>query len=282
MTKRDTRCELARTQPFLKWPGGKRWLVAQLADIVRDVEFSTYREPFLGSGALFFALKPRRAILSDINAELINTYRQVKYKSAQLAETLQALPVNRPTYERMRASIGGPVLERATRFLYLNRTAFGGMYRVNENGGFNVPYGGGDRTPAPLWERSLLKQARTPLRYAKLQTMDFESSLAEARKGDLVYCDPTYTVAHNNNGFIRYNEHNFSWADQERLARCCRSAACRGAFVLVSNAYHPEVLDIFRPPRNITVSRTSRLCPDISHRRKVDEYIFIFPPATRR
>jgi DNA adenine methylase len=151
------------------------------------------------------------------------------------------------------------------------------MYRLNRHGEFNVPFGK-DRTPAPLWEQDLLMSSARALRRAKLVALDFEQAISEANRGDLVYCDPTYTVAHNNNGFVRYNERNFLWEDQKRLARSCHSASARGALVIVSNAYHGEVLDLFSPPQHIAVTRTSRLCPEIEHRRNVDEYLFIFPP----
>jgi DNA adenine methylase len=267
-------------QPFLKWPGGKRWLVPTLIQIIGTQEFETYREPFLGGGALFFSLRPKQCVLSDVNSDLINTYRQVKNNTRDLLRHLQRLPVDQATYDRFRQQRAGTTLERAIRFLYLNRTAFGGMYRLNQDGAFNVPFGGGERTTAPLWKYDLLRSAARVLRTSKLQAVDFEEALSAAAKGDLVYCDPTYTVAHNNNGFIRYNERNFSWEDQNRLARCCRAAASRGALVLVSNAYHDEVLRVFDPPQHLVVSRPSRLCPQIEHRRTIDEFIFLFPPRT--
>jgi len=264
-------------QPFLKWPGGKRWLVPTLLDLVRRYNCVTYREPFLGGGALFFALRPTLAELSDINPDLINTYRQVKYKAAALSAQLRNIPVDEKTYIALRSQQGGTVIERAVRFLYLNRTAFSGMYRLNRAGRFNVPFGGGERTTAPLWEAELLRVAARALRTARLETMDFEVAMSRADEGDFVYCDPTYTVAHNNNGFVRYNERNFSWEDQERLARSCRDAVSRGATVVVSNAYHHEVLRLFGPPVHTVVSRISRLCPLREHRRSVEEYLFVYP-----
>ena len=266
-------------QPFLKWPGGKRWLVSSLIQMIGQQEYGTYREPFLGGGALFFALRPKQAVLSDVNADLINTYRQVKNHSKELLQRLQSLPINQATYDRFRKQETGSKLEKAIRFLYLNRTAFGGMYRLNEQGNFNVPFGGGERTTAPLWKYGLLTSAASALRTSKLCAVDFEEALSVAVKGDLVYCDPTYTVAHNNNGFIRYNERNFSWEDQKRLARCCRDASSRGVLVLVSNAYHAEVLRLFDPPQHLVVTRPSRLCPQIEHRRTIDEFVFVFPPS---
>ena len=279
--QRSTRQPAAHSphvQPFLKWPGGKRWLVPELLKIIGEYQYVTYREPFLGGGALFFALRPQRSVLSDINSDLINTYRQVKNRASELLKQLRPLPIDQLTYDGLRECSPKSSLQRAVRFLYLNRTAFGGMYRLNRLGEFNVPFGGGERTTAPLWECDLLTSSARALSGAKLLTADFEAALSDARKGDLVYCDPTYTVAHNNNGFIRYNERNFSWEDQKRLSRSCHSASARGVLVIVSNAYHREVLDLFAPPQHVAVARTSRLCPDVTRRRSVDEFLFVFPP----
>lgn len=250
----------------------------ELIKIIAKYDYVTYREPFLGGGALFFALRPKHSILSDINSDLINAYRQVRLKTKILLEELKPLPISKTAYDALRESCPTSPLQRAVRFIYLNRTAFGGMYRLNQKGKFNVPFGGGERTAAPLWNRDLITFSARALRGAKLLTADFEEVLSESKKGDVVYCDPTYTVAHNNNGFIRYNERNFSWADQKRLSTSCRLASDRGALVIVSNAYHKEVLDLFSPPRHTTVTRTSRLCPAAKHRRSVSEYIFVFPP----
>lgn len=262
--------------PFLKWPGGKRWLVPTLLNTIQRFDFGTYYEPFLGGGAFFFALKPIRSVLSDINEDLIKTYRQVKYYPSDLIRRLQDLPVTKRTYDYQRKHVPRRARDRAVRFLYLNRTAFGGMYRLNQTGEFNVPFGGGERTPAPLWESGLLRKASRALRSSKLEVCDFEDAINRARSGDLVYCDPTYTLA-NNNGFIRYNEKNFLWADQKRLARCCQEAAGRGATVIVTNAFHHDVLKLFDPPQHFVVSRHSCLCPRVEYRNVAEEYVFIFP-----
>ena len=168
------------------------------------------------------------------------------------------------------------MIHRAVRFLYLNRTAFSGMYRLNKQGHFNVPYGGGQRTPKPLWEKNLLKIACHALQSSTLTTMDFEESIQNAGENDLIYCDPTYTTAHNNNGFIRYNEQNFSWADQIRLADACQKASERGAIVIVSNAYHCEIAKLYPNAQTCVLERMSCLCPKTSKRNAVKEYLFVF------
>ena len=248
-----------------------------LLTTIRRFSFKTYYEPFLGGGALFFTLRPLCSVLSDINRDLINTYLQVKHHPSDLIRKLQTIPVTKKTYDFQRKHLPSQALELAVRFLYLNRTAFGGMYRLNQTGEFNVPFGGGERTPAPLWESGLLPKASLALQSSRLEVCDFEVVINRAESGDLVFCDPTYTVAHNNNGFIRYNEKNFSWADQDRLARCCHEAAGRGATVIVTNAFHRDILRLFDPPHHFIVSRHSSLCPKVEYRRVTEEYVFVFP-----
>jgi DNA adenine methylase len=263
--------------PFLKWPGGKRWAISRLAPLVEQHLTGRYFEPFLGGGALFFAVQPSSALLSDINAELINAYRLAQARPAALIAHLKTLPVSRAHYDLLRAQSGGRDLARATRFLYLNRTCFGGIYRVNCQGQFNVPFGGGERTPEPLWTRNLLLNASRALKCAQLQACDFEASIEKARKGDFVYCDPTYTVAHDNNGFVRYNEKNFSWLDQERLASAITRAHRRGASVLLSNAHHCDIKRLFVAPKRWVLRRASSVCRDIAYRANVAEYLFFWP-----
>jgi DNA adenine methylase len=266
------------TRPFLKWPGGKRWLVPRACELLEGLIFTRYVEPFLGGGAMYFGLRPANAILVDINRDLINVYKQVQADPTELIDRLKRLPVDAEEYERIRVSLPMDPVDAAVRFLYLNRTAFGGMYRLNRQGQFNVPFGGGQRTPAPLWRDRLLAEASSALEGAVIRVADFEETLAEAGAGDLVYCDPTYTVAHNNNGFVRYNERNFSWADQKRLARVCSEAAGRGAFVLVSNAVHDEIEALYPNAELLTVSRWSRLSPRPHKRQRTSEALFVFRP----
>ena len=263
-------------RPFLKWPGGKRWLAHEIADYISARLTGRYFEPFLGGGAVFFALRPRQGILSDLNPDLINTYRQVQKNPDVLIARLRKKRVTAHNYYQVRGQNPRSSLERAIRFLYLNRTAFGGMYRLNREGKFNVPYGGGERTPSLLWEKDLIKSASRALDGATLRVSDFEDILNEARVGDVVYCDPTYTVVHQNNGFVRYNEVNFSWEDQRRLALAARRATTRGAVVIISNACHLAIRQLYWPIKPITRRRHSLMSPRVSGRRDVQEYLFVF------
>jgi DNA adenine methylase len=150
---------------------------------------------------------------------------------------------------------------------------------VNIQGKFNVPYGGGDRTPESLWKTDALDLASRALRKAKLKVGDFERTIELSASGDVVYCDPTYTVAHDNNGFVRYNERNFSWADQERLAAAAFGAAKRGAMVLISNAHHVSIKRLYPGARFETLSRISTVTPHSELRRPVRELLIRIDPS---
>lgn len=268
-------CEL---RPFLKWPGGKKWIAQDITDLISERLTGRYYEPFLGGGAVFFKLRPRHATLSDINENLINVYQQVINNVHLIIEKLKNIPVNSETYYKIREEDIACPIERAVRFLYLNRTAFGGIYRLNKAGKFNVPYGGGQRTPAPLWRDDLLKSASNALKDVEFAVSDFEKSIRMAKYGDVIYCDPTYTVSHENNGFIRYNEKNFSWKDQERLARASKRALKRGASVIVSNACHESLIELYRPYKPLTLKRKSLVSRNPAARREVNEYLFVLDP----
>jgi DNA adenine methylase len=277
--KRDPKYpeQMAQTAvvPFLKWPGGKRWAAPFIVPFISERLTRCYYEPFLGGGAVYFHLMPRRSLLSDSNADLINTYEIVRAHTRAIINRLQRLEVSERTYYQVRRSEPSNSIERACKFLYLNRLAFAGMYRVNQDGEFNVPYGGGQRGLDIFWESSILRDASRALRKVRLRNLDFENALDLAGKGDVVYCDPTYTVTHDSNCFVRYNEKNFSWADQERLAKAAARAKRRGASVIVSNAHHISIRRIYSQGKFLTLYRTSNLSPDESKRRVVKEYLIV-------
>jgi DNA adenine methylase len=263
------------SRPFLKWLGGKRWLTPLIEDDLTGVEHRRYIEPFLGGGAFYFHFVFRPAFLSDINSELINAFVQVRDNMATLMSRLGMMEVDAATYYKIRSWIPEDPIDKAVRFLYLNRTSFSGIYRVNERGEFNVPFGNYGRRIEKIWEGSLLMEASIALQGANIFCADFEMALRRAKKGDLVYCDPTYTVMHNNNGFRKYNEKCFSWEDQERLAKCCHEAVRRGANVIVSNAYHYDIKRLYEGFESRVVERKSVLCPDAARRKRTQEFLFI-------
>ena len=265
-------------RPFLKWPGGKRWVAETIVKLIRSHLTGTYYEPFLGGGAVFFHLLPERAVLSDINSELVLAYKTVRSDYKAVLSRIKKMSVEKENFYRIRAVTFHSDIEKTARFLYLNRTAFGGIYRLNHRGKFNVPFGGGQRTPAPLWEHNLLKDASIALEKVSIRRADFQKIIALAGPGDVVYCDPTYTVAHDRNAFVRYNEKNFSWANQESLARAAKAATTRGATVLVSNAHHNSIRKLYLDARVRHLKRHSSVSTDSTKRREIREYLFILTP----
>ena len=230
--------------PFLKWPGGKRWFIPDHSELLPK-KFGRLIEPFLGGGSVFFHLQPANAILGDTNAELINVYQAMKWRRKQLTSLLTEHQSRhgKQYYYRLRSNIPKNFVERAARTIYLNRTCFNGIYRVNLSGSFNVPKG--TRSTVLLGTDDFEAAARV-LRTAELRICDFEPLIDEAKCGDLVFADPPYTVGHNNNGFVRYNESLFRWADQIRLADALTRARARGVQVVATNAAHSAVVDLYR------------------------------------
>lgn len=259
---------------FLRWAGGKRWLSEHLSDYINCYEFNRYFEPFLGGGSTFFSLRPKKSVLSDCNGELINTYVQVKLDYIGVERSLRKLPNTEDSYKQIRESIPLSEIERAARFIYLNRTCFNGLYRINQRGQFNVPYGGGDRGYESLLTNQVLGIASKALQKSRIVCQDFESSLQKSGTGDIVYCDPAYTVAHNSNGFVRYNEKVFSWNDQCRLRDSAFSAASRGAIILVSNAAHESLMKLYHPFKPFTLTRGCTVGGKVG-RGHFNEYLFL-------
>jgi DNA adenine methylase len=232
-----------RPQPFLKWAGGKRWLAPRLVQAY-DLSNSSYIEPFLGGGAICLALAPSRGLVSDANEELINCYKMITCEPRAVEAGISDYQKHHSEefYYHVRSSEPVDDLCRAVRFLYLNRACFNGIYRVNKLGKFNVPKGSKDKVYFPTDDFVAVSKV---LRRLDIKTQDFEVSIDAAQKGDYLFVDPPYTVKHNKNGFVRYNEKLFSWADQERLALAIGRACARGARAIVTNADHPSVRELY-------------------------------------
>ncbi len=228
--------------PLIKWPGGKRALLSQITPMLPN-SFDTYYEPFFGGGAVFFALAPEKAVISDANEELVNAYIQVRDNPDVLIKELKSLPNTEDAYYRVRASAPKSSMKRAARLLYLTRLSFNGIHRVNLAGQFNVPYG--KKVHLTSVEPDRLLAISELLQGVDIRSGDFEAITNAASANDLVYFDPPYTVAHAHNGFVKYNERIFSWSDQQRLAKHARLLAARGCRVVVSNADHPSIHELY-------------------------------------
>ena len=261
--------------PFLRWAGGKRWLLPHLKPIADALRYRLYIEPFLGGGAIFFGLQPKRALLADVNAELIATYAAVRDFPDLVLAGLKHLSVDEDTYKKLRKNRPSDRLGRATRMIYLNRTGFSGIYRVNRKGEYNVPYGGGDRTPNFLWESGILLRASKRLEAARFVGWDFERTMKHARSGSLVYCDPTYTALASGDMFRRYHHAVFGWEDQERLHKAAAEAHKRGAVVIVSNADLPEVRSLYNGHVGKVVDRRSTVSRIATRRQNTTELVVV-------
>ena len=258
--------------PFLKWAGGKRWLANKIVELAHPLD-GQYIEPFLGSGAVYFSLRPTKAILSDANVELINTYQAIKEEPARIACLLREHQRyhSKEYYYKMRNYKPRCMFRKAARFIYLNRTCWNGLYRVNLSGKFNVPIG---TKSTVIMETDDWAAVAGMLEPAKLFCGDFEKSIEMAREGDLVFADPPYTVKHNLNGFIKYNDALFSWSDQIRLRDALLRAKGRGARVIVTNAHHASIKDLYRKDFRLEpIERASVLAGSSAHRGRYEELL---------
>lgn len=274
-----------QARPFLRWAGGKtRLLRAILPFVPRSI--GSYHEPFLGGGALFFALRPRirgACYLADLNAELINAWRAVRDRPVELLAALEAyrgLDTEEEYYGIRDGEAPEGDLERAARFLYLNQTAWNGLWRVNRWGRFNVPWGA---RPFRGFQPDDLLRVSTLLDSAVIDQADFRESLERARPGDFVYMDPPYLPISDTSKFSGYTERRFRAADLADLAERCRTLSERGIRWIVSNRDNAMVRELFRHARIIRL--TTRRSVAAQNRRDVQpadspETIIVGGPAS--
>ncbi len=256
--------------PFLKWAGGKRWFANRCLHMVPG-DFGRYIEPFLGSAAMYFALKPRRALLADLNTDLIECYRAIRSSPAEIVALLTQHHDRHcdEHYYATRAVKPVDPIERAVWLIYLNRTCWNGLFRVNRRNEFNVPIGTKTNVVLPTDDFWAMSQMLHP---ADIRNQDFETTLDAAERGDFVFVDPPYTVKHNLNGFLKYNDKIFSWADQIRLRDAVVRASDRGAMVLVTNANHQSIREIYDGVGAYEViQRASVLSASAAHRVRTEE-----------
>jgi DNA adenine methylase len=262
----------ALAKPFLRWAGGKRWLVSHESPVLPK-SFNRYIEPFLGSGAVFFSTKNITTfILSDINPELINCYQAIK-SDHHLVEKILLEHINRHSkeyYYAIREGQSVSPFHQAARFIYLNRACFNGLYRVNSKGKFNVPIG----SNLLSFSGENLAEVSRKLGNGMLLNTDFEETIWMAKKGDFIFVDPPYTVNHNLNGFIAYNEKIFRWEDQIRLKNVLLAAYEKGVMITLTNADHISVRELYSDFGEIEIlERPSLIAGKSSHRKLTTEII---------
>lgn len=260
-------------RPFLRWAGSKRLLLKHLAPLIPE-SFGTYFEPFAGSASLFFHLQPSTAVLNDKATEVIALYEAIKKDVEAILAFCDEFENSKEAYYYVRANRSNDPMKRAAEFLFLNKTCWNGLFRVNASGEFNVPYG--DNKLAQLVDPTNLRScARLMAKIdVALLNVDFEDAVKEAKYGDLVYFDPPYVTGHNNNGFLHYNEKIFSWEDQVRLAELAINLVGKGVHVLVSNADHDDVATLYEDFDKTLINRNSTISGNRDKRGLISEVIF--------
>ncbi|MEW6722044.1 MAG: DNA adenine methylase [Candidatus Micrarchaeota archaeon] len=266
---------MEEAKPFVKWAGGKRQLLKELMKGLP--EFENYHEPFLGGGALFFHLEAlgriKKAYLTDSNEELVNAYEVIKTDVEALIGLLSSgkFKNDKETFYAIRADMPKDRIERAARFIYLNKTAFNGLYRVNSQGKFNVPFGK-YRNPKILDKENLLLVNRA-LQKDHLTCNDFDVVLSQARNGDFVYFDPPYIPISRTASFTSYTATNFSEKDQQRLFSTFQKLDRMGCSVMLSNSYSDFIAELYEEykPDVVLASRAINCKPE--GRGKIKEII---------
>lgn len=256
--------------PFLKWAGGKRWLASALAPLVKDRLSRTYIEPFGGGAALLLHLAPTDAVLGDVNAELIETFETVKARPEEVVRAVWRFSNTSECYYRVRAVAPRTAVGRAARFIYLNRTAWGGIYRLNGQGAFNVPFGSTGRR---ICRKEIVINAAEALAGTRFAVADFSDTILEAGVGDVVYADPPYVGRDlgRDESFARYHFPPFTWPDQERLAHCAHAAAGRGATVFVTARGGVGVEDLYPGWHATPLTREQRVSRRLDRRQRYFE-----------
>lgn len=244
---------LTTPKPFVKWAGGKRQLIPILNDNLPK-SMGTYYEPFLGGGALLFHILSERngqkCGVSDLNSDLVLTYTTIRDKANDLIHSLKNHSKNyqkdsKSYYYAIRESNPRSAVEKTSRLLFLNRTCFNGLYRVNSKGKFNVPLG--KYTNPNIVNEENIRSVSHVLQSSKvsIKCRDFESVLNDAKKGDLVYFDPPYQPVSDTANFTSYTHKSFTITDLKRLANLCLDLDSKGCKVLLSNSDSQEVAEMF-------------------------------------
>jgi DNA adenine methylase len=238
--------------PFLKWAGGKTAVAPQIERLLpEDARERTYREPFLGGGAMFFHLQPRRAVLSASLVDVVTTYQVVQHSADALVRRLQALRAThsneqyyaiRDAFNRERDA---PRIERAAWLIYLNKTCYNGLFRTNQSGAFNVPVGRFAVTPQVV-DPPALRLAAAALAGAEIEHAPFDHLLAVAEPGDVIYFDPPYVPLDKSSSSSAYADGSFTLEDQARLAHVFRELDARGCLLALSNSDTAEVRDLYK------------------------------------
>lgn len=274
---------MTELKPFVKWAGGKRQIISKLKSFMPS-KFNCYFEPFLGGGALFFSIMPNVAVINDYNEELMNVYRVIKDKE-MYKKMIRVLKVHEKKHsekyfyfirekDQNKRSINRmKPWTRAARTVYLNKSCFNGLYRVNKSGFFNVPFNG--KNNIKTYDKENLKNIHNYLVNKNIEMLsgDFENAIKNAKKGDFVYFDPPYDMV--NNSFTGYTNDGFGKESQIRLSQVYKDLDKKGVFVMLSNHNTPLIKDLYKDYK-INVIKAKRMINSVGSKRgEIEEVIII-------
>lgn len=250
-----------KPKPFVKWVGGKRQLLKQFREMGLyppddfDPFTNTYFEPFAGGGAVFFDLLPKKAELSDLNSELVTTYNVIKNDVSELIKSLKKHKYDKEYYLKVRAKNPKelPDVEVASRFIYLNRTGFNGMYRVNSKGGFNVPFG--KYNNPMICDEENLHKVSIALQKVTIKKQDYKNVLKKAKKGDFVYFDPPYYPVSKTASFTSYTADAFLEKEQTELRGTFVELHKQGCLIMLSNSDTPLINELYSGIKGVKISK---------------------------
>lgn len=267
--------------PVLKWAGGKRGLLKEIKNIFPK-QYKNYHEPFIGGGAMFFHLTPVNGSINDINPDLINFYKILKNYPSELIKHTSRLDHNVEVYYIVRAGFNElkTGVKKAAFFLYLNRTGFNGLYRVNKKGEFNVPFGK-YKNPTIVDEKRILSASHA-LNQTKIYNEDFEYILDVAKKDDLVYFDPPYEPMSDTSNFTAYSKSGFTIEDQKRLSKTCKILDDAGVNFILSNSHVDRIIQLYEEFHIYTVKARRAINSDASKRGAVNEILVTNIPQRER
>lgn len=274
--------------PILKWVGGKRQLLTEITPLINQ-KCSTYVEPFLGGGAVFFELQPSKAIINDYNGELINVYLTVRDSAEELISLLEEYNVHNTEeyYYEVRALDRSEDysrmsnVEKAARIIYLNKTCYNGLYRVNSAGQFNSPYGKYknpnivNATTIRAMSKYLQKEG------IEICNSDYRDVLKRVRKGAFVYLDPPYMPISSSSSFTGYTEGGFSFEEQVILKEECDKLRKKGISFLQSNSDCPEIRELYRDYEIKTVRAKRNINSNAAKRGEINEVLIYYVPEKK-
>lgn len=266
--------------PVVKWVGGKRQLLDDIIPLLPD-HFSTYVEPFVGGGALLFEIQPKKAIVNDLNHELINLYKVIKDNPNELLLLLEEHELNNSeeyfyqirALDRSKSYDDMSDVEKAARIIYLNKTCYNGLFRVNQSGQFNSPYGK-YKNPNIVNKPVVLAMANYfQNNNITLLNGDYKMALKKLRKGAFVYFDPPYMPISSSSSFTGYTENGFDKKQQIELKEECDKLNSRGIKFLLSNSDHPFIRDLYKDYEIITVRAKRSINSNSNKRGEINEVL---------